>query len=347
MSRFTALLVLLTALPFAFVTPAEAQTKVKVGSVRSTVLGAMLAAKERGHFKKAGLDVDIELIDASASFIAPLSTNALNVVEGGMSAGLFNGMAQGLPIKSAFDSASSPINHWIMLRPDLANEIKTVKDLKGRVVAVNAPNSIALYEVTRILETAGLSIKDVETKVIPFPQMGIAFQNKAIDAGLLIAPFNQIVARQNIANLWVNSDETIKITPIQISTSMYNTDWAAKNPEAAQAFFTALLSGVRDYCNAYHGGSWRPELLKLLAANGVGISAEQIDSIPWASRSPTGFVHKDSATDAQRWYVQQGLVREELPFEKTVDNTFAENANKALGPFRLENAASKLKGCGK
>ena len=347
MSRFRSILLLLAAAPLAFVCPAAAQTKVKVGTVRATVIGGVVSAKERGYFKDANLDVDIELIDASSSFVAPLSTNALNIVEGGMSASLFNGIAQGLPIKSAFDSTSSPINHWLMLRPDLASEIKSLKDLKGRTIGINAPNSIALYEVTRILESAGLAIKDVETKVIPFAQMGIAFQTKAIDASLQIAPFNQVLARQGIANLWINSDETVKPTPIQISTSMYNTDWAAKNPEVAQAFFTALLRGVRDYCNAYHGGAGRPEMLKMLVANGVSNSVEMIDSIPWPARNPEGYVFKDSAADVQKWYAQQGLIRGELPVDKIIDTKFAENANKALGPFKVENAASTLKGCGK
>ena len=347
MSRFTPVLFFVAAASVAFATPVAAQTKVKVGTVRATVIGGVVAAKEKGYFKAANLDVDIELIDASSAFVAALSTNALNVVEGGMSASFFNGLQQGLPIKSAFDSTSSPINHWLMLRPDLANEIKSVKDLKGRVVAINAPSSIALYEVTRILESAGLTIKDVETKVIPFAQMGIAFQNKAIDAALEITPFTQVLARQGIANLWINSDETVKPTPIQISTSMYNTDWAAKNPEVAQAFFTALLRGVRDYCNAYHSGPGRAEMLKMLVANGVSTSAETLDSIPWPARNPEGYVFKDSAADVQKWYAQQGLVRGELPLDKVVDTAFAASANKALGPFKVENAASTLKGCGK
>jgi len=346
-SRINPILLLLAAVPLALAAPAQAQTKVKVGSVRATVAGAVLSAKERGYFKEANLDVDIELIDASAAFVAPLSTNVLNVVEGGMSAGLFNGIAQGLPIKSAFNSTSSPINHWLMLRPDLANEVKTIKDLKGRTIAVNAPNSIALYEVTRILESGGLTIKDVETKVIPFSQMGIALKTKAVDAALEITPFNEVLARQGIALRWINSDETVKPSPIQISTSMYNTDWAAKNPQVAQAFFTALLRGVRDYCNAYHGGSWRPELVKLLVANGLTNSAETLNSIPWPSRSPDGHIYKESVADVQKWYVQQGLVRTELPIDKVVDTTFADAANKALGPFKVENAASTLKGCGK
>jgi len=347
LSRFCSVALLLAAAPLAFASTAQAQTKIKVGTVRATVIGGVVAAKERGYFKEANLDVDIELIDASSAFVSALATNALNIVEGGVSANLFNGIHQGLPIKSAFDSTSTPINHWLMLRPDLADQIKSVKDLKGKVVAINAPNSIALYEVTRILESAGLTIKDVETKVIPFNQMGVAFQTKAIDAGLEITPFTQVLARQNIANLWINSDETVKPNPVQISTSMYNTDWAAKNPEAAQAFFTALLRGVRDYCNAYHHGSWRPELLKLLVANGVSTSVETIDSIPWPVRNPEGYVFKDSVADVQKWYVQQGLVREELPLDKVIDTKFAENANKALGPFKIENTTSTLKGCGR
>ncbi len=347
MSWFRALAVASLAASLAAIAPAQAQTKVKVGTVRATVIGGVVSAKERGYFKEANLDVDIELIDASAGFIALLSTNALNVVEGGISASLFNGIAQGLPIRSAFDSTSSPINHWLMLRPDLADAVKSVKDLKGRVIAINAPNSIALYEVTRILESGGLTIKDVETKVIPFAQMGIALQTKAVDAALEITPFTQVLARQDIAKQWINSDQTVRPTPIQISTSMYNTDWAAQNPKVAQAFFTALLRGVRDYCNAYHGGAWRPELLKLLVANGVSTSVETIDSIPWPARNPQGFVFKESAADVQKWYVQHGLVRSELPLDKVIDTRFAEEANKALGSFTPENTSSSLKGCGK
>ena len=80
-----------------------------------------------------------------------------------------------------------------MLRPDLKDTVKSIKDLKGKMIAINAPSSIALYEVTRILESAGLSIKDVETKVIPFAQMGVAFKTGAIDAGLNITPFTALL----------------------------------------------------------------------------------------------------------------------------------------------------------
>jgi NitT/TauT family transport system substrate-binding protein len=324
-----------------------AQTKIKVGTVRSTAIGGVVSAQARGYFKDVGLDVDIALIDTSAAFVPALATNELNVVEGGISANLFNGVAQGLPIKIAFDSTSTPINHSLMLRYDLRNEIKSIRDLKGRTVAVNAPNSIALYEVTRILESAGLTINDVQTKVIPFAQMAVAFQTKAIDAGLEITPFTALLPKQELAIAWIDSDTIVKPSPVMISASMFNTDWAKNNPDTAKAFFTALLRGVRDYCDAYHGGGWRPELLRLLVANGVSTSPELLDTIPWPSRSPDGSIPRASLTDVQHWYVTRGLVRTELPLDRLVDESFAEDANRALGPFRLAPAPTSKAGCGK
>lgn len=211
---------------------ATAQTKLKIGTVRSTVIGSAVAAKERGYFKEAGLDVDIEIIEASAGFVPMLATNQLQIVEGAISANFFNGVLQGLPVRIAVDTTSTPIGHNLMVRYDLKDQIRKISDLKGKVVGVNAPNSIAAYEVTKILETGGLDWKDIENKVIPFPQMGLAFTTKAIDAGLLITPYTSQFPEQKIAERWIDVDDVAKPQPMSISVSMFNTDWAAKSPEA-------------------------------------------------------------------------------------------------------------------
>jgi NitT/TauT family transport system substrate-binding protein len=325
----------------------SAQTKIKMGTVRSTVIGSAVTAKERGYFKEYGLDVDIEIIDASAGFVPMLATNQLQVVEGAISANFFNGVLQGLPVRIAIDTTSTPIGHNLMVRYDLKDQIKNVADLKGRVVGVNAPNSIAAYEVTKILQTGGLDWKDIESKVIPFPQMGLAFTTKAIEAGLLITPYTGQFPDQKIAERWIDVDDVAKPQPMSISVSMFNTDWAGRNPEVVQNFYTALLRGTRDYCNAYHHGSWRPELIKLLVANGVAPSAEILDRIRWPARHVDGRVSDEFLTDVQRWYVKAGVARGEAPLDKVIDRSYAEKANKKLGPFKLENTASTLQGCGK
>ena len=84
---------------------------------------------------------------------------------------------------------STPIGHNLMLRPDLKDQIKRLKELKGKMIASNGAGSVSTYEVGKMLETDGLTIADVEMKVLPFTQMAVAFNNKAIDAAIVIPPF--------------------------------------------------------------------------------------------------------------------------------------------------------------
>jgi NitT/TauT family transport system substrate-binding protein len=324
-----------------------AQTKIKVATARATVIGAVVSAREHGYFKDVGLDVDIELIDAAAGTLPLLARNDIQILEGGISASLFNGIQQGFPVKIAIDSTSTPLNHYLMLRQDLADKIKTIKDLKGKTVAINAPSSIALYEVTRILESGGLSINDVETKVIPFASMGAAYATKAIDAGLSITPFTVQLPQQNLAVKWIESDKVFVKGPLTISALMFNTDWAAKSPTDAQNFFTAMMRDVRDYCDAYHHGSNRREMLDFLVANGVSLSADALDAIPWPARNADGRLFEASLDDVQHWYLEQGLSQTILPMRSVIDTSLPDRANAKLGPFQLKNATSELAGCGR
>ena len=72
---------------------------------------------------------------------------------------------------------------------DLADKVRSVADLKGRPLAVTAPGTIQDYEIAKVVESAGLGMKDLDIKYIPFPQMAAAFANKEIlDVALEVAP---------------------------------------------------------------------------------------------------------------------------------------------------------------
>ena len=149
---------------------------------RSTSNSAELMAINKGYFKQFGIKLEIEDIESSANVIALLAQGRLNMVAGGISAGYFNAIEKNLPITIVADRVSTPIRHNLMIRPDLKDQIKSFKDLKGKVIASNATGSVSTYEIGKMLEREGLTIADVEIKVIPFPQMSVAFTNKAIDA---------------------------------------------------------------------------------------------------------------------------------------------------------------------
>src|SRR5580700_12201283 len=73
-------------------------TTVRLGVVRSITSGVTAWASARGYFKEFGIKLDSSDLDTSANSIALLSQNQLDVIEGGIAAGYFNGLEKDLPI---------------------------------------------------------------------------------------------------------------------------------------------------------------------------------------------------------------------------------------------------------
>ena len=131
---------------------------VTIAIVPSVPAASTLIAQEKGYFRDAGLEVTIERIDSMGKAVAFLAANHVQVAQGGVNAGIFNAIAQGLPVTLALDGGSTPLYHRILVRRGLAEAIKTPADLKGRTVGLSAPGSTSMYELAHTLASAGLCI---------------------------------------------------------------------------------------------------------------------------------------------------------------------------------------------
>jgi NitT/TauT family transport system substrate-binding protein len=305
-----------------------------------------LFAIEKGWFKEAGIKVDLDYINSSADVMAMVAQNQYQLIEGGISAGYFNAVEKGLPVMMVADRTSSPIYHNIMLSPANKDKIKTIKDLKGKVIASNGAGSISTYETGKVLEAGGLTLQDVEIKVIPFTQMGLALKNGAVDAALLIPPFSYQARDQGLGHMFIDPDDYQKPQPVALAVNIINTDWANKNRALVEKYFVAYLKGVRAYCEAFHGGATRAEMIDLLVKSGTERDAAKLNDYPWQSRDPNGRINADSVLDIQDWYVKNKFTSTKLPLQKVVDNSYVDAAVKTLGGnFKLEKKDSQLKGC--
>jgi NitT/TauT family transport system substrate-binding protein len=321
------------------------ETTLHIGMARSTSNAAELMAIERGYLKEYGIKLEIEDLDSSANAIALLAQNRYQIVAGGISAGYFNAIEKDLPVIIVTDRVSTPIGHNLMLRPDLKDQVKEIKQLKGKVIASNGPGSVSTYEVGKILETAGLTINDVEIKIIPFTQMGLALTNKAIDAAIVIPPFVWQFEEQKLAVPFADVDAIVQPQPMTIAVIMVNSEWAKKNDALMRNYMTAWLRGARDYCQAYHGGSTRDAVINVLMTSGTERRPELLHKYPWPARSPDGRVNTASMLDIQAWYVKNKLANKAFPAERLVDSSYIDAAIQKLGPFQLEKRDSTLPGC--
>ena len=323
---------------------AQAQVTVKVGTVKSISTVATLTAIEKGYFQEFGIRVETEDLNTSANAMALLARNQLQVVEGGIAAGYFNALEGNFPITAVTDRVSSPLGHSLMLRPDL-KAITRIRDLKGKVIAINGPGSVSTYELGKMLETDGLTITDVELKVLTFPQIGVAFNNKAIDAAIVIQPFTSQFRDAGYAIDFKDPDRLVQPWPLTIAVVMINTDWAKPNRELLRNYFTAYLHGVRDYCQAYHGGANRAELTERLIRTRTETREEALSNYPWPARDPDGRINVASMLDMQDWFRRNKFGDANFPAARLADPSYAEYAAARLGPFVLEKEGSTLGGC--
>jgi NitT/TauT family transport system substrate-binding protein len=323
----------------------SAADKVVIGSVPGIAAAGTYIAADKGYFKDAGIDVEIADLASAADAMAALATNQFQVVEGGYSAGYWNALAKNFPIITAFERGMRPTNHKIVVPPAMAGKIKTVADLKGHSLAVNAPGSLTIYEAGKMLEVAGLTIKDVDVKYMPFPQMLVAFRNGAVDAAEDIPPFVNIGQEQGLMTAIASIDDTLKPYPIVSIAYQINTDWAAKNKDAARKFFVAIARGTRDYCQAYHHGPNRDEIEDIMIKHKVMTDRALLDRIPWQGRDPNGRMDAGTVLDIQDWFFKEGMITQKFPAERLIDNEYADYVAKALPPFEVINKNDPLPAC--
>lgn len=321
--------------------PAHAQVKIDVGSTPVMSGAPLHIAKEKGYFAANGLEVEMHRFASAAQSAAPLATGRLQAVGGAMSINFFTSVDQGLPTKLVMSRNSSPTLDYILARPGVT--LAKPADLKGKTIGINARGSVATYEVGKMLETAGLTLRDVEIKYMPFNQMSVAFVNAAIDAAMMVPPLVDLVSRQGIAVKALGTDETVpqSVQPIMIAVVQINTDWAAKNEKAAYGFVEAVIRGVRDYCTAYHNGPNREEVKRIIAATSDVADPNQLDGMPWNSPDPDGRLFAPSVLDIQDFYFREGLIGRKFTLEQLVDDRYRAAAVQKLGPFQVPQGSSK------
>src|ERR1700691_3701420 len=126
--------------------PASA-AEIAIGIAPGVPHASTFLAIDEGYLHDAGFEATIETANSAATLIPFLASNRVQIVQGGLSLGYFNAVAQGLPMIVALDSSSTPVNSTIIVRTDLAAAFKTPLDLKGKRVGIVAPGSIPEYAV--------------------------------------------------------------------------------------------------------------------------------------------------------------------------------------------------------
>jgi NitT/TauT family transport system substrate-binding protein len=318
--------------------PAQLVT-VKAGTLATVGDAGWWVAIDQGYFREQGINLEYETFDSAAAMVAPLAGGQLDVGGGAISAGLFNAIARGVEIKAVADKSSSPRDHGtvgLVVRKDLwdSGRIQGPADLRGLKIAFPGAGIAPETEIAAFLQTAGLSLKDLEIVTMSFSDMIPALANGSIDLASAPEPFLTTAKRLNVGHVWKRSDE---LMPGHLTAVvLYSPKFIAEQPEVAKKLLVAYLKGVRDYNDAFFKEI--PAKRKLVVDALVKYTPLKeptlYDHITVQGLDPNGMVPIESLERDQEYFLSTGAQEQRIDLTKVVDPTYAEAAVKALGRYQ-------------
>ena len=194
---------------------------------------AFYAAKEKGYYFEEGLEVELVVMSARVSNLALIAGNI--DFSGAGTSGLVAAI-QGAPTQLIFTSFSRPM-HWLYSRPD----IRQLKELKGRKVAVDGFGGAVEYLLQDLLKRNGL---DRDITVLGLGVASIryaALASGSVDASMLTFPYNVVAEEGGFHELVSYPKEDI----IQLSGNiMTRRDFLQINSDVAEKFVRSTIKGL-------------------------------------------------------------------------------------------------------
>ncbi len=308
-----------------------ALTHIKVVHVPVLVFAPLYVAIERGYFAQQGLEVElIDTIGGTSSFVV-LASGRADVVVGGLGAGLFNAAARGLDFKvvGPVHMEKPPVSTPLVVSKKAfdSGEIRSVKDLRGKKVAVNVIGSATEYWLYSALLRGGLTVTDVQMVAVPFPEVPAALANGAIAAGLLGEPLATLAEdRGQIVRL---SEDFIN--GMQVTAVYFSGEFIRRSPQLGVGFMVAWLRASRDL----YGDGYRRGAISRIVEKYTGVPAAVVMRAKPPFHDPNGKMNVNDFARLQEYFKKAG----ELTYEKSlqpaayIDTTFVQQALQIVGPF--------------
>jgi len=156
--------------------------------------------------------------------------------------------SQGLRFKAvasiSMESSKGFVTQYVVLAD---SPIKTIADLKGKILGNNSARSSIELWAQLALEKHGLNPdRDVTWAIIPFPAQGEALRSKKIDLAALPQPFAAAeMARGGVRTLFTSKegmpfDEELMLV-------LVTPDFASKRPDVLRAFMADFVAATKFY----------------------------------------------------------------------------------------------------
>jgi NitT/TauT family transport system substrate-binding protein len=166
-------------------------TEVRVGALPIIDDAPIYVGIKEGFFAKQGIKVTPVLAE-SGSDIIPAVLSGSEQFGFSNNTSLVIASSKGLPVtivSGALLAGSSTASGYSELIVRASSPIKSLADLKGKTIAVNALGNVGPLSINDALQKAGVNPSSVHYEVIPFPSMDAALEKGSAEVVWDIEPF--------------------------------------------------------------------------------------------------------------------------------------------------------------
>lgn len=197
----------------------------------------MLAAIDKGFFAKKGIEVDLKFARNSGEMRNGLADGAFQIVHGGVDNAI--AMVEVAKKDVAVVMGGDDAFNRLFVRPD----IKSVKDLAGKEVIVDAVDTAYAFQLYAVLEKNGLRKGDYQVKPVGATAVRVkAMLDGVGSASILNPPFTIMAEKGGMKDLGVVTD---MIGPYQGTAAFVMKDWAKANRALLVNYLAAYVEGLR------------------------------------------------------------------------------------------------------
>jgi sulfonate transport system substrate-binding protein len=158
--------------------------------------GTLIILKARGSLEKrlAPLNVDVRWIEfpAGPQLLEGLNVGSIDFGTVGEAPPIF-AQAAGANLVYVGNEPPAPASEALIVPRD--SPVKTVRDLKGKRIALNKGSNVH-YLLVKVLEANGLKYSDVEPVFLPPADARAAFERGSVDAWVIWDPFLAAAEKQ-------------------------------------------------------------------------------------------------------------------------------------------------------
>lgn len=272
----------------------------------------LIVAKERGFFERQGLDIEWVRLERSPESLPSLSQGRLDVVAGGLSAGLVNMVSQGAPIRLVANKGMIPAAGCtgavsLVGRKGLA---PLPGSLRGARVSVQSLLFTELF-LDRALEKYGIPQDQITRVDLPAPAILEALQKGLVDFAVTSEPRPTLGRRDGITGPVL--DASAVLPNFDHGFILFGPNLLSEDPEAGRRFLVGYIEGVR----AFREGK-TPENVKVLA-QAMQLEEGLLRDTCWMPLRDDLVVDVDSVKQFVEWTRKRGLLEGNPSAEQMID----------------------------